>query len=262
MRVRVLRVFRGYRGVSFAGKVAFPKRKLHARPRRLHGYFAKLTVPISVGGIVSQLIVGRGIIDRSFHALRQVIVVQADFPAGLLREVIHRFLTRKANVALAVQRRSLRKRIQFPPRLRVEKRLRFHAPGIHWIHGDLRIRHGARNGGHFAAVIAHSAESRDHREVCVRRNGQRKRGRQPDQVFSPGVSADVSGNHPQRVQCHLHADVHGIGVLFPFKSLKVQRLHRQQRVGVPACRTALAAARLRRPSRRVALALGARHLLQ
>src|SRR5207253_2931495 len=98
---------------------------------------------------------------KALASTRIDVAVKKSLHAALLREVIHRFLTRKANVALAVQRRSLRKRIQFPPRLRVEKRLRFHAPGIHWIHGDLRIRHGARNGGHFAAVIAHSAESRD-----------------------------------------------------------------------------------------------------
>ncbi len=73
----------------------------------------------------------------------------------------------------------------------------------------------------------------------------------------------MPGNHPQRVEGHLYADIHGIGVLLPFKSLKFQRLHRQQRVGVSAWGSALAT-RLGtwRSARCVALTLGARHLLQ
>src|SRR5260370_22231855 len=121
------------------------------------------------GGEVRNLEIERAVMDRAFDAWGRVVVIQADLPASLFREILHGLLIRKTKPTLASERGTLGERVADSSSRRGGKLLfRFNAAGIDRGDRDLRVRQSAGDCGYFVCVIARAREFGGKRRALVR----------------------------------------------------------------------------------------------
>ncbi len=193
-------------------------------------------MPVPVRRIVCELVIRGTIVDGAVNALRDVVIVETDLAAGLLRQVLHRLLTGKSNAALAIERGSLGEWVvRSSARRCIELLLGFYSRWIHGIDSDLGVGECACHAGQFVTVVAHAGEPGVKRRILVRHDHQRERRRNPNKIFSTRIAAEMTRNDFKSVKSQPRADIHGFRVSFLLELLQVHGFHRQQsgRVGTP-----------------------------